>query len=188
MTDVNRMRIAWNDSKVTGGGVSTLYFVGDGAGVPAAVKTFFTSCASKLPIGVQITVPSSGDVLDVATGQPKGLWSAAGGGQVNGAGNSEYAGGVGTRIQWQTLGWNNGRRVRGSLFLVPLPSDVWDLNGNLKSAVRIQFDGAAAALVSAITPSLVVWSRGSSPGMGTLAAVTAGTCSGTASWLRSRRT
>jgi hypothetical protein len=92
------------------------------------------------------------------------------------------------RIQWKTLGYNNGRRVTGSTFIVPLPSSAYVADGNINTTVGGALLTAGAALVTAQGTNFVVYSRPKAAGVGSTAAVTQCVVDNHTSWLRTRRT
>jgi hypothetical protein len=187
MPSIDRLRVAWSGSPVTGPGLSTFYFAG-GTADPAAVSALFTACAPYVAAGVTWQVPGAGDQLDVATGSLTGSWSAAGGSTIASSGNAEHAQGVGARIRWRTNGIVNGRRVTGSTFIVPIHRLMFDTDGTLAGGIVTALNAAALAYVSAVTPDGVIWSRPAPGRAGTSHALTYADLPDAVSWLRSRRT
>jgi hypothetical protein len=152
------------------------------------LNNFYTAFVNYCPLGVTWTVPGSGEVLDIGTGKPKGAWSQGGNGTKVSNGSANYAAGVGARVQWVTAGWNNGRRVKGSTYIVPLAFDEYDVDGTIKPAVVTAAGTAATALITAAGGGLMVWSRGPGAGSGSISPVVTGNMPDKVSWLRSRRT
>ena len=153
------MRVTWDGTGVVGPGVTTLYFSGSMTGIPASVSTFFNAIKSVIPAGLTITVPSSGDVVDEATGELTGAWSATGGSSIATTGTANFAQGVGARIVWNTAGVFLGRRVRGSTFVVPIVASAYDSGGLVGTTVVATLQTAADALVAAVSTAFKVWSR-----------------------------
>jgi hypothetical protein len=186
MPTIDRVRVTWSGSPVTGPGLSTFYFNG-GTADPAAISALFTAAAPYVAAGVGWNIPGAGDQLDVATGALTGSWSAAGGSLVASSGNAEHAQGVGCRIKWATNGIVGGRRVTGSTFIVPLHRLMYDTDGTLAAGVVSVLTTAALAYVSAVTPDGVIWSRPTDTRAGTAHALTYASLPDAVSWLRSRR-
>lgn len=187
MAILDRIRCTWTGTGVIGPAVTTFY--GDLATALALsdLVTFFNGCAAFIPIGTTVTVPSSGDRIDDATGDLAGVWADAGGGAVVGSGSGSFALGVGARIVWNTAGTFGGRRVRGSSFIVPLVTAAYDGPGALTATAVTQLQNSASALVTAAAPGLLVWSRPKLTVPGESNAVTSATTPDRVSWLRSRR-
>lgn len=188
MADLWRLRVAWSGGSVVGPGVSTFHFTPQIVGVVAAVKVLFEQLGDYTPPGVTWTVPNGGEVIDSATGQATGIWTQVGGGTFNGEGQQAHAAGVGGRLVWNTNGFNNGRRVRGSTFCVPMSSNLYDIDGTFLPAVVIGMNSAAQALVNAADGHMVVWSHRAGTSTGSTAVVETGSFADRVSWLRSRRT
>lgn len=190
MAGLDRVRVEWSGDAVEGGGVTTMYaLAGDGASLSDALGTFFGSVAGYFPNSKVLWVlPTSGEVIESTNGQATGTWSGGAGGSVPSASpNASFAAGVGARIRWETSVFSNGRRVRGSTFLVPLRSDVYDTDGTLISTVASGIQTAVNTLFAAAPP--VVFSRPSPGGSdGGYATTSAGVLLDKVSWLRSRRT
>lgn len=161
MASIGKMMVEWSGGAGLPG-VSVLYNDGTSTAAIADLVTFFTAIADRLPTGIAVVVPSSGDNIDDATGTLLGEWSGGAGGTINGSGSSVYAAGVGVAVQWNTVGIRNGRRVRGRTFLCPLSIGSYDAQGTIDTATRNDIQAAATALASA--GNLVVFSRPSSPG------------------------
>lgn len=188
MANLNRVRVELTGSAVTGGGVSTFYFTAGATGFTAALGDFWEAVAAFMPDSCTVIVPNAGETIDLATGQPNGVWTDGTAESHTGSGGSNFFAGVGARAVWETLGYNNGRRVRGSTFLVPLRNGVADGAGTIESGVLSDLQDAADALVAAQSPDFVVWTRAVGGTGGATSAVTAAVVPDKTSWLRSRRT
>jgi hypothetical protein len=187
MTQLQRLRVEWGGSLIPGGGLSTFYATTTGSGFPAGVKSFFTAFAHRIPTGVTWTVPTFGDLIEDSTGALAGSWSEpSGGGQVASSGTAAHAAGVGTRVVWQTGGIHNGRRVKGSTFIVPLSQGVYDTSGTIDSLVLADIQQGVNTLLTAV-PNLRILSKARPGFPGASSAITAGTVPDKVSWLRSRR-
>lgn len=144
-------------------GVSVHYSIGtDAVAAVAALNTYFTSIRSLFPTGLTFQTPTGGDIVDETTGGLLSDYTGATSATViaNG-GNVAYAAGVGARVRWRTPGIENGRRVIGSSFLVPLVGGAYDTSGTILTESLGTMQAAANALVS--SDLLRIWHR-PSPG------------------------
>jgi|SRR5215831_11865595 len=147
MAQIARMRCAWVGGGVVGPGLSTFYSTTTTTGFPAAIRAFFEAVKSQLHTGTTITVPNSGDLITVETGELAGTWSeSSGGGVTTTSGAGMFVQGVGARVAWTTDGINAGRRVRGSTFLVPMDGDTYDTTGLFLSGAVAILQAAADGL------------------------------------------
>ncbi len=169
-------------------GVSVLYWDGGVSSVMTDITAFFDDIKAEFPSGLTWSIPNAGDNIDDATGTLIGDWSTTGGGVVTAIGGSgAYAAGTGARVRWNTGSIVDGRRLRGSTFLVPLLGAAYDGSGTINNSSLAVFQAAATALAS--TGALKVWSRPSPGGSdGTSATVISGVVPDRVSSLRSRRT
>jgi len=188
MANLARVRCVWSGGPVVGPGLSTFYFDEAHEGFASDLSDFFQAIDAYLPIGIIVTVPSDGDLLDVATGDLTGSWAEAASGPGTGAGFGAYPAGVGARVTWSTSGIVAGRRVRGSTFLCPLVNSCYGTDGTLDETVRTALDAAADGLVTASAGGMRIWSRPAPGRPGAASTVTAGDIPDKVSWLRSRRT
>lgn len=173
---------------VIGGGVSTFYFEGAPTGVTAALEDLYSAWGSWLPTGGGVTIPNTGDTLDSGSGVLNGIWTD---GTATGAGFSgspEHAAGVGARVTWTTDGITNGRRVRGTTFIVPLIRSAYDTDGTLTDGAKNALQDAADTFFGAVGDIMRIWSRPVGGSGGSLSGVTGAIVPDTVSWLRSRRT
>lgn len=186
---MKRFRVTWSGAPVVGGGLSTFYTSPSSeVGGADDLELFFSSIADQIVSGVQITIPSNGDLVESTTGELAGSWSDPGtGGVVTSSGSAGFVNGTGARIVWNTNGLFHGRRVRGSTFIVPLPTNAYEGAGNLTAAVITDFQNAANTLVAAL-PELGVWSNPRGGVDGEFNPIVSATVPDAVSWLRSRRT
>lgn len=160
------------------------------------IRTFFNSLITLFPTGLTITIPGSGDIINEGTGAIVGAWTVAAPAVVTGSGVSAYAGGAGAVVDWLTSGVVAGRRPMGRTFLVPLVSAAMDTQGSLTSTTISTILTAAQAMIAAMGPTFLVWSRpfpggpGNDPPsrLGTVNPVTSARVPDLAAVLRSRRT
>lgn len=184
------VRTEW-DGTSGGPGLSQIALLG-GTGFTAAnaqagvnaVRKFWDACKSILPDEVKLTVSPIVDVynevdaeLVASTVAPVVPLVVAG------TGTTGYAGGAGLKVNWNTGVIRNGRRVKGSTFIVPALASAFGLTGTPSAGTVLQVNNAATALLSDLTAggtALLVWSR---PlvvgGVITRTGATAGTVSGT---------
>lgn len=188
MANLARVRVEWSGAAVTGPGLSTFYMDEAGSGWSADLVTFFTSLAGRFPTGITWNIPSSGDLIDIGTGELSGTWSGESGGAVGSSGGNGFVRGAGASVEWQTAGIRNGRRVLGRTYMCPLDNGSWTTGGILNATVQGELQAAATALLTA-NPWAMIYSRPTvtSP-VGAASPVTAARVPFDVSWLRSRRT
>lgn len=157
MPNIERIEVTWTGN-VTGDGISVFYAASGTTTAPAAIKAFFTTLAGWMPTAMSWDIPSTGQVIDDATGTLTGVWAHAGGGTVASSGGTQNrAQGVGMRIKWYTGGIVNGRMVTGATFIVPLMTSAYESDGTITSVVTANASTAGNTLISAT--DLVIWSR-----------------------------
>lgn len=189
MANIKRVRCTWTGGGVTGPSVSTFYFTSTATGFPANLQTFFQAVKSLLPDDVTITVPNTGDTMRDTDGVLQGVWTDSGGSTTTGTSGASFAKGSGVRVQWITGGIRNGRRQIGSTFFVPTTGGVFDTTGIGLPANILIFQNAASALVTAVTPNLLIWGKPHTKAAadGVTAPVVAGVARSEPTQLRSRR-
>ena len=188
MANLARMRVAWSGAGVVGPGVTTLYFDEAASGFTAAVKTFFTAVQGRVPVSVTWTVPNTGDLVDVATGDITGTWTDGTAGTIAGTGTPAFSHGVGGRIVWGTAGRTNNRLVHGTTFLVPLTNAQFTTSGDIDPAAGAAIEAAALTLSTAAGGSLRIWSKPRTGVTGAAHATTSVKVPLIPAWLRSRKT
>jgi len=188
MANLARVRVVWSGTPVVGGGVSTFYWNEAHTGFVADLSGMFTTMVSRFPSGLTWTCENTGDLIDVETGAISGSWTDGSNWSVSGSSASVYAAGVGARIRWQTSGMSNGRRVRGSTFLVPLVAAGYDTDGTLTSAFVTGLQSAAGSLLTNSEGNLRIYTRPVAGSGGRASTVVGFTLPDKVSWLRTRRT
>lgn len=188
MANLLRMRVVWGGSTVVGGGLSTFYFTEGATGQSSDVEDFFYALRAQFPIGTTISIPSNGDVINDSTGTLVGVWGSSGSAVVSGEGAAAHASGVGARIVWNTAGLNNGRRIKGSTFMVPVISGLYAADGTINDASITNMTAAATALITAQVSAFTIYSRSVDGGAGANNEVTSATVPDKITWLRTRRT
>lgn len=187
MPQILRMRVSLEGTGVVGPSINTFYLADVSPDV-GPLKAFYEAIKAYFPSTLQITVPQQGDTLDVASGRIVDAWGGSNGGVVTGTGTAAYARGSGARVVWQTSGIRNGRRVRGSTFLVPLVSTVYATDGQVNVAPQTAITTAASNLITAYGSSLVIWSRPRRFAGGETHSILQATVPRNPTQLRSRRT
>jgi len=171
-----------------GSGVSTFYFDEAHSGWVADLQAFWVALAARVPSVVTFTTLNTGDIIDEDTGDLVGTWTDGATSTVNSSGSGVYAAGVGVRGRWPTSGIKNGRRVRGSTFIVPLVGSAFQSDGTIDGTVWTSISTAFGNLYTAGAGYQYVWSRPVA-GAGGQANLVIGTdVPDKVSWLRSRRT
>lgn len=173
---------------MVGGGVSTFFLDEATTGFVADLYDFFYALRDAIPAGTTITIPNGGDLIDVATGGLSGTWTDGTTQTVSGNGVGTWANGVGARILWPTSGVKNGRRVKGSTFIVPLPVAAYEGSSNITSAYLAHLESAATGLVAALGSNQQIYSRPVGGAGGAANTVVNWEVPDAVSWLRSRRT
>jgi hypothetical protein len=159
-----------------------------------AVRTFWDALKGYLPDEVRLLVLPSIDVYDRVTGDLVDTYTAGTApATVAGSSAGTYAGGAGMKITWNTGQIRNGRRVRGSTFIVPAASIVYTANGTIGGTIMTNVGTAASNLISQLnaggTP-LAIYSRpvnGDNARAGFATEVIAGACGSKTAVLRGRR-
>jgi len=188
MANLCRVRTTWSGTPVVGAGVSTFYFDEAYSGFVAAVQAFWVAVAARVPAVVTWRTENSGDLIDVATGDLTGTWTDGSGSTVNSSGSGVYAAGCGMRIRWATSGIRNGRRVRGSTFVVPLLGAGYAVDGTIDSTYLTSISNAAGTLRSTTAGNMYIYSRPGPAGAGQRNLVVSHDAPDTVSTLRTRRT
>lgn len=187
MANIARLQVELTGSGVVGPSVMTLYEDAAVAGLPAAVVSFLNSIKANFPDNLTWTVPGGGDTFDVGTGTLNGTWSDGGGGTVTGTDGGAFQLGSGFRIKWATAGIVNGRRVKGTTFMVPAASAVFSTDGRITAASQASLNAALATYVAAVAGKQVIWSRPIPGRAGTMHPITTATIPSLPTALRSRR-
>lgn len=159
---LTRARISWQGFPGQPG-LTTLLLDGTVTDI-APVRTFFEAIKGKLLNGVSILYPAVGDVIDETTGNLTGAVSFGALSPTTSSNTTQtYAGNVGTHVRWVTSAIVAGHRVRGRMFLVPLPSNQFDTTGQLATLAQAGIQTAAQQMITDFAGKLVVWSRPFAP-------------------------
>lgn len=167
--------------------------VADATDCLARVRGFWNAMTAQLPAAVQITTAPTVDVLEASTGELVGQYaSSAPPTVVTGTSVAEfYAPGNYALLQINTLGFRNGRKVRGRSFIGPI-TEAGVTSGVANSTLTSLVSASAAAQLTPSSPAtasaMVVWSRPSRGGSnGATNVVISFACPSKLAMLRSRR-
>lgn len=159
-----------------------------------AVRQFWDSLKALLPDELKLQVSPVIDDYDTVSGDLVGSYVAATAPvQVVGTSAQSYVGGAGAKITWNTGQIRNGKRVKGSTFIVPIASTVFGPTGTVSAGSILTINTAAAAMLSQLAAggsTMAVWSRPgppSKPRAGFSTQVISGTCNVKSAILRGRR-
>jgi len=185
MADLRVVKVIWNGA--TGLPGLSVFYSADPDDATASLGTWFTAIKGLFPTGMSWQIPSSGDKVDVATGQLTGGWTGGTAASIACNGSTTYAAGTGAFIRWGTGLIVGGRRLKGRTFLCPLTANQYDTDGTLLSASVTTINTATSTLVA--TNKLVVWHRPSSVAAanGVASTTTSGAVADLTSSLKTRR-
>lgn len=156
MASIRRIPVTWTTGP--GGLGLSVFYSQDAADATADLFNFFNAIKGGFPTAVSWSIPSAGDKIDPLTGILNGSWSGGSAATLVATGaTSLYAAGTGGFIRWNTDVIENGRRLKGRTFLVPLLADQYDAQGTINNAVITSWQTAANTLVA--TDKLVIWHR-----------------------------
>lgn len=193
MANLFRVVANWGGGKI-GTGFANFYFT---ASVSTAVlasdaaRAFFNGCYSSgayLPLGINISFNSTVDTIDAANGELVTSTSVTKPADIVGSDTARYAAVAGACVTWLTDGVEDGKRVRGRTFLVPVAGLGLQNDGTLDSTF-VGFCGSAATALIAAAPEFVIWHRPESlaAGGGSSYPVTAAKIADKTAYLTSRR-
>ena len=160
MAVLRRINVAWVGA--TGLPGVSVFYAPAATDAGADLVTFFNAIKGLIPAVATITVPTSGDTIDDATGTLASGWSSGTGAAIACTGGGNYWSGVGAYINWGTTTIVNGRRLRGRTFICPLTINQSDSNGTLLAACVTTLQTASTTLAG--SGHLSIWHRPSTPG------------------------
>jgi hypothetical protein len=175
-----------------GPGYTSFYMQADGENTPQqqvdALKTFFDAIDGELPTEVTYTSVGSYRTINETTGAlvaitAYGTPPAA----TPGTGNATFAAPSGCVITWLTSAFGASKAIVGRTYIVPAGSNMFQNDGTLADADKAAVQTAAAALVTALSPDLLVWRRPVDGAGGGISVVTAARVADRVAILRSRR-
>lgn len=163
-------------------------------GAVSAVRTFWDSIKALLPDELRLTVSPVIDEYNELTGELTNSYVAGTTPTVvAGTSATSYAAGAGAKITWNTNQIRNGRRVRGSTFIVPLAAANYTITGTISTTAIASLNNSAGNMLTGLgansTP-MAVWSRpivGPNARAGFNTEVATGTCGSKTAILRGRR-
>lgn len=158
----------------------------------AAVRQFWFERSVAIPDEYTLQVDPFISDFNEGTGTLQGFIEAsAAPAAVPGQSAEDWAAGVGMRIEWRTSAIRNGRRVRGSTFLVPVAITTWLPDGSVDPASVAAVNASAQTLIDALAAAgapLVIWSKPSaSTPVGDISLVSTPAASPKTAVLRGRR-
>jgi hypothetical protein len=169
MATINRFVTTITGTAVVGGGVSITYATSV-ASYLTAWKAFWAGLNTWLPLGVTVTFPGTGDIIDAATGHLTGSWVSSAPTIVTGTGNTPFPANSGACVLWNTgivkTPGNPARKpykIRGKLFVVPLDGSQYTTTGTLQASTVTGLTTQANNFITAAAGSFVVWSRPEAP-------------------------
>jgi hypothetical protein len=175
-----------------GPGYTSLYCQSDGENTPQqcvdAIRAFFFAIKGELPTEVTYTSVGSYRTIDPATGNLLGI-TAYGTVPVavSGGGNPTFASPAGSVVTWLTSAHGPHKAIVGRTYIVPGGTNMYQNDGTLFDASKALQQAAAAALVAALSPDLLVWRRPVDGAGGGVSVVTAARVADRVAMLRSRR-
>jgi len=195
--------VSWNVQGDIGGvGISRFWFANatladigapDVAAAAAASHAFLASAAGNVPTPISWTINPQVNVYDASTGLVQPPWVVTSPpAAVVGSGGTNFAAGVGARVNWKTSVVEGRRLIRGCIFVAPLASVSFNSSGSVQPTFVSTMTTAATTYLNALTAAGttgMVWHR---PAKGTfsggvLGPIRAGICSSVPASLRSRR-
>lgn len=133
-----------------GPAMSTFHVAGSLASLPpvafwaASVRALFNASLALIPNEVTISFDSEVTEIDTATGQLVGAAPVTPPAALTGGSSAAWAAGSGGRIVWSTNTIRNGRRVRGTTFMVPLHASSYTTTGVLQNTTITTLGTAAS--------------------------------------------
>lgn len=129
----------------------------------AAVRAFWDAIKANLPDEIVLTTSPVVDLYDDQDGELIASEVAATSpNSVTGTSTAAYSMATGIKMVLQTADIRDGRRVRGSTFIVPASSVAFSSSGTVASAARTTITTAGNTLRGSLVTGgmeLVVWSR-----------------------------
>jgi len=142
-----------------GPGTNTFYFDGTATYNLTALHDLYGLILAYIPSNVTITMPTTGVTINDIDGSLVGGWTKAATSTMTGSNTGNYAGGVGATMRWETGVVQDGHRVRGRTYLVPLANLTFDADGTLTGAAKTLLQNTANSTVAAYGTAMKVWHR-----------------------------
>lgn len=128
-----------------------------------AVRAFWDATKTYLPDEVTLTVQPTVDMYDHGNGTLTNTVSAATPPtSVVGGSATNFSMAAGGKMNLQTASINNGRRVRGSIYIVPMASVGFSASGTISATVRTALNTAGSSMLASLGAAgleLLVWGR-----------------------------
>jgi len=173
MTSISVVKTHWLGTTGGPGLTQTTFGKSDNSDITAAdaqtavnaVRAFWAGVAAYIPNEISLTVDPTVDsftVLSQNNDLHASVTAATAPTVVTGGGASAYSMAAGLRLEFQTGIIRFGRRVRGSMFIVPTDSSAFSVTGTTSTTAKTAFENSAEtmrlAFLNAGLP-LSVWSR-----------------------------
>ena len=127
------------------------------------VSNYFEAIGSLFPLAVSLRISAEMPYIDDVDGEMVGLGLLDEDLTIPLPGTTgrqqEYSAPSGAVVHWNTLAVREGRRVRGSTFLVPLSRQAYEDDGTLTSQTLTMLRAASTFYVETTDSVPVVWSR-----------------------------
>lgn len=128
-----------------------------------ATRTLWNSMTNQLPDNIKLDVSPVVDIYNIQSGDLVNSYSAGTiPAQVVGINTTPFMMAGGIKVALNTGVIRNGRRVRGSVFIVPAASGSFTTDGDVISTVRTAINGYFGTYKTALAANnmqLTVWSR-----------------------------
>ena len=171
MANIGKIATAWSGTS-GGPGITQMYVedIGSAALTQSqaqsavnAMRTFWDAIKANLPDEISLVVQPVVDQYDPVDGPLQGTITAATApATVTGTSAAVYSMPAGLKVNLQTNNIRNGRRVRGSIYVVPAASAAYSSTGTITSGVRTSINTAAATMLATIVAAnmnIIVWGR-----------------------------
>jgi len=136
-----------------------------------ATRAFWDAIKLYIPNEVVLTVLPTVDLYDWQTGTLYGSHTVGTApATVTGTGASSYNMAAGVKVNHQTEIIANGRRVRGTTYVVPADGASYTATGGVSTGVKTAIDAAGIVYLASMSTAgnaALVWSRPTSPGPST---------------------
>lgn len=163
------VRTEW-DGTSGGPGLTQLAFLGNGEFTASnaqaavnAVRKFWDGIKGSLPDELKLSVSPIVDIYNEANAElTASVIAPVVPLVVAGTGTTGYTGGAGLKVNWNTGIIRNGRRVKGSTFIVPALGSAFGNTGTPTAGTVLSINTAANTLMADVTAggtALLVWSR-----------------------------
>ena len=152
-------KIITNWTGLPGGPGFTIVYVNSTAASPNPMQAFWAAVAGYLPSSITVTVPNSGPLIDETTGKQVNVWTNGTQVATVGTGTNTFAPQSGAQVKWTTGAWQNGRRVVGRMYVVPISTVHYGTGGVVSTTVANAINAAATTMISSYTGNLLVWTR-----------------------------